>query len=115
MVHIIDSDCPDCGQPTYTNEWWQCPDCGNELCYHCMENHVCVKCAACGHEVNKTEGKLLEEYGEWVCNDDCHIEFLTEIIEERDNSKLARLCKKAAATGNIEDLRAYLEERRKAV
>jgi len=100
-------DCPVCGQPAYPNEWRICHICGDEMCYHCMANHVCSKCVACKREVNKAEDKYLEDYGEWVCGDECHIEFLNKIIEkykEENKYDIEQLAKKAA-----------LEERRNAI
>jgi len=81
----------------------------------CSNDHdeIC-KCAVCRHEVDKNKGKFIDKYSEWVCGDNCQIEFLTQLLEEREKtSRLANLAKSAAITGNHSDLHAYLEERRK--
>jgi hypothetical protein len=85
-----------------------------------MENHVCDRCAVCRNVINKCEATYLDEYGVWVCGDDCHIEFLLNIIDEQQETigrmkaegVLIKAAKKAATTGNKIDLHEYLKLRK---
>ena len=108
----LSEDCPECGQACSLTDFRECSDCGDQICYRCLDNHKCTKCENCRHEVNKLCGSYDEDYG-WFCCTECLVEFLKGILTERE--KTSELQKKAATTGNRKDLHDYLEERRQAI
>ncbi len=62
----------DCGKIIEREERHECVHCGREGCVHCM------------HWVDETGEADLE--GEWVCDEECEIEWLQSLARSEDRS-----------------------------
>ncbi len=62
----------DCGQITELDERHQCANCGHQGCVHCM------------HWAEDTGEADLD--GDWVCGDDCEIEWLQSLAQSEERS-----------------------------
>jgi hypothetical protein len=62
----------DCGEIAESDERHQCANCGHQGCIYCMQ------------WVDDTGDAELE--GDWVCGDDCEIEWLESLARSEDRS-----------------------------